>query len=211
MFLTLALFPTMSLGPRRPSRLSPPAIDTARDLYAAASYREALEALAKAEGTRPTAAVYEYQALCLLALGRKDEAVTALSKLVEHGPDVPGDLDALAPSVRELFESVRRETLPKAARRRFASAPGGLRARRLPHGGRGLRGSRTRAGRNVRDEAGNRGCRRSQDSSLAGFNGSRPVTAAALGDASGPDRSNRPARRSSARRPETHRRAGGRD
>lgn len=122
MLLTLVLVSTMSLTAAADPSTDGAAIDMARDLYAAAAYREALEALAKAEGSRPTAAVYEYQALCLLALGRKDEAVTALSKLVEHDPTFRVDLDELAPSVREVFESVRRETLPKAARRRFASA-----------------------------------------------------------------------------------------
>jgi len=122
MLLTLVLVSTMSLTAAADPPTDGAAIDTARDLYAAAAYREALEALTKAEGSRPTPAVYEYQALCLLALGRKDEAVTALSKLVEHDPTFRVDLDELAPSVREVFESVRRETLPKAARRRFASA-----------------------------------------------------------------------------------------
>src|SRR6478735_12094197 len=123
MFLPLPLISPVTPGPATEPSTVAAAVDAARDLYAAASYREALDALSKAaDGTQATSAVYEYQALCLLALGRRDEAATAFSKLVERDPMFQGDQNAFAPSVRELFETVRRETLPKAARRRFAAA-----------------------------------------------------------------------------------------
>jgi len=122
MILTLALISAVSLGPATDPSTVAAAVDAARDLYAAASYREALDALSKADGTQATSVVYEYQALCFLALGRRAEAATAFSKLVERDPMFQGDQNAFAPSVRELFETVRRETLPKAARLRFAAA-----------------------------------------------------------------------------------------
>jgi tetratricopeptide (TPR) repeat protein len=122
MLLTFVLVSTLSLGSTSEQSTAAAALQTARDQYAAASYREALDTLSKADGDQAAPAVYEYQALCLLALGRKDEAVSAFAKLIERDPMFRADRDDLAPSVRDLFETVRRETLPKAARRQFAKA-----------------------------------------------------------------------------------------
>src|SRR3712207_5541087 len=63
------------------------AIATARDLYAGARYEEALAVL---NGVRPTdlsdprdvRTVEQYRSLCLLALGRNEEAETAIAAVV---------------------------------------------------------------------------------------------------------------------------------
>jgi tetratricopeptide (TPR) repeat protein len=123
MVSTVMLMVAVSIGSATDQSALATSIDTARDLYAAASYREALDTLSKVDSAEtPPPSFYEYQGLCLFALGRKEEASDAFTRLVERDPLFQIDLDGLAPSVRTLFESVRRETLPKAARQRFAGA-----------------------------------------------------------------------------------------
>ena len=54
----------------------------AKALYAAAAYAEALAAVSDAD----TAEAHEYRALCLLALGRQDEAEQAAEAMVRTDP-----------------------------------------------------------------------------------------------------------------------------
>ena len=123
MVTTVMLMVAVSVGSATDQSTLATSIDTARDLYAAASYREALDTLSKADSAEtPPPSFYEYQGLCLFALGRKEEAAAAFTRLVERDPLFQIDLEALAPSVRALLESVRQEILPKAARQRFTGA-----------------------------------------------------------------------------------------
>jgi len=91
-------------------------IDAARDLYASASYEEALTLLSRLEtpGSRPQErlAVNQYRAFCLLALGRTVEAEAAIEAVVSA--DLlyhPGDADA-SPRLRSTFSGVRQRILP---------------------------------------------------------------------------------------------------
>ena len=60
--------------------LAAPDLANVRDLYAAASYAEALEVLGGVEGTDNTEVVEQYRALCLLGLGRTADAEKALER-----------------------------------------------------------------------------------------------------------------------------------
>ncbi len=100
---------------------------TARDLYSAARYDEALAML---NGLRPqeTAnaanlrSIELYRSLCLLALGRSAEAEAAIAAVVASDPmSQPNETDA-SPRVRAAFSEVRQRQLPEIARSRYATA-----------------------------------------------------------------------------------------
>lgn len=96
----------------------------ARDLYAAALYQEALDTLVQVDGSDAPPALYEYRALCLLALGRQQEATAAFTTLVEREPLFQPDPASLSPSVRQLFEAARRRTLPGIVETRYGRGRG---------------------------------------------------------------------------------------
>jgi tetratricopeptide (TPR) repeat protein len=103
------------------------AIATARELYASARYEEALALL---NGLRPSELtdpreirpIEQYRSLCLLALGRNDEAATSIAALVTADPFYqPGEADA-SPRVRATFADVRQRLLPALANEHYVSA-----------------------------------------------------------------------------------------
>jgi TonB family protein len=87
-----------------------------KELYAAAEYERALEILAPLE----TLEALQYKALCLLALGRQDEAGATVKALVTASPTFVPSPDEAPPRFVELVASVRRVQLPVIARRLFA-------------------------------------------------------------------------------------------
>ena len=102
-------------------------IQTARDLYASARYDEALSVLnglasadiAKADERR---AIEQYRSLCLLALGRAEEAESAIAAAVRADPFYqPSEADA-SPRVRATFAEVRQRLLPDLAAARYTEA-----------------------------------------------------------------------------------------
>jgi len=87
-------------------------VATIHALYASASYQEALDLMVRIDGSDAPPALDQYRALCLLALGRHQEAVAAFTTLVEREPLFHPDAASLSPSVRQLFEAARRRALP---------------------------------------------------------------------------------------------------
>lgn len=95
-----------------------------RELYAAASYEDALSALANVNGGDPATTIEaeQYRALCLLAIGRQGEARASVKRIVEQDPLYsPVEAD-VTPKIATLFAETRRELLPGAARKEFAEA-----------------------------------------------------------------------------------------
>lgn len=95
----------------------------ARELYASARYDEALAVLNTlrpddgAIGERKSIA--QYRSLCLLALGREDEAEEAIAAVITADPLFqPNESDA-APRVRAAFSDVRDRLLPEIAASRY--------------------------------------------------------------------------------------------
>jgi hypothetical protein len=95
----------------------------ARELYASARYDEALAVLNTlrpddgALGERKSIA--QYRSLCLLALGREDEAEEAIAAVITADPLFqPNESDA-APRVRAAFSDVRDRLLPEIAASRY--------------------------------------------------------------------------------------------
>jgi TonB family protein len=95
-----------------------------RELYASASYEDALNALASVNGGDSATVIEaeQYRALCLLAIGRQGEARDSVRRLVEQDPLYSPVEAEVTPRIATLFAETRRELLPAAARREFADA-----------------------------------------------------------------------------------------
>jgi hypothetical protein len=100
----------------------------ARTQYQAAAYDEALTTLqqlaSNKAGLSATDArdVEEYRFLCLLALGRKDEARVAMGVVVKSDPLYTLDAGSTPPRVVTAFTEVRRELLPQLATTLYAES-----------------------------------------------------------------------------------------
>jgi TonB family protein len=99
---------------------------TARDLYAAAAYEDALIILNQlseaAHGPDEERAIQQYRAFCLLALGRNADAEQAIAAVVAVQPRYqPGEAD-VSPRVRTTFAEVRRRVLPTVIQQQYAIA-----------------------------------------------------------------------------------------
>jgi tetratricopeptide (TPR) repeat protein len=99
----------------------------AREMYANASYDEALHALdaAKAGGTLPPesmTAVEQYRSFCLLALGRPAEAEVALAAAIRMDPWHQLNDGETPPRIRAVFREARRRLLPEIAMQEYREA-----------------------------------------------------------------------------------------
>ena len=102
------------------------ALSQARDLYAQAAYEEALAMLNRLRSPEGAAqqdlAIEQYRAMCLLALGRSDEAQHAIEIVVTAEPSfTPSDAD-VSPRVRSAFSDVRRRLLPTIVQQKYVLA-----------------------------------------------------------------------------------------
>lgn len=87
-----------------------------KTLYESADYDQALVLLASLD----TPDAHRYKALCLLALGRNQEAAAAVSALVTASPLFVASADDAPPRLVQLVDETRRKMLPSIARRAFA-------------------------------------------------------------------------------------------
>jgi hypothetical protein len=98
----------------------------ARELYASARYDEALavlNSLRPDDGAVPERrSIAQYRSLCLLALGREDEAEEAIAAVITADPLFQPSETEAAPRVRTAFSEVRERILPEIAAERYASA-----------------------------------------------------------------------------------------
>ena len=99
---------------------APPAaaadLTSAKSLYAAASYEEALAQLNAIRATDNLEQIEQYRALCLLALGRPSDAQKSLERIVISQPLYRMDNADVSPKLATMFQDVRRRMLPSAAR-----------------------------------------------------------------------------------------------
>jgi hypothetical protein len=98
---------------------------SARELYAAAEYEDALTILnrlrqtpAKSEDVR---AIDQYRAFCLLALGRSADAEQAIAAVILAEPSFRPSAE-MSPRVRTAFIDVRRRMLPQIIQEKYAAA-----------------------------------------------------------------------------------------
>jgi TonB family protein len=97
---------------------------TARELYASAAYEDALAVLNRLPPNQPleqTRAAEQYRALCLLALGRNQEAERAIEAVITGDPGFKLAAD-VSPRVRATFGDVRKRVLPVIIQQQYASA-----------------------------------------------------------------------------------------
>jgi TonB family protein len=96
------------------------ALAQAKSLYASAEYDQALAILNRVENASQGVEFDQYRALCLLALGRPDDAGIVIQRIVEKSPTFePADV---SPRVQATFRDVRRRVLPTIVRQTYADA-----------------------------------------------------------------------------------------
>ena len=116
------LFALLATAVAQPSESD--ALDTVRQLYAAADYESALAALDRLPPAGTPGDVVEVQrfrALCLIALGRTADAELIIEQIVRIDPSYQLD-EQEAPRIRAAFSSVRARVLPLVARTHYIDA-----------------------------------------------------------------------------------------
>ena len=99
----------------------------ARQLYASASYDEALAMLDRlsannSEDPSVAVAIEQYRAFCLLAIGRQADAERAVARVVAGDPTFRPTDSEVSPRLQSFFRDVRTRTLPTVVRARYADA-----------------------------------------------------------------------------------------
>jgi len=105
-----------------PLRAESPELGNAKELYAQASYEDALAQLNRINDAEVANQVDQYRAACLLALGREREAQASLERLVVRAPLYLVKVDDASPKLVTMFQQVRERTLPAAAKELYARA-----------------------------------------------------------------------------------------
>jgi tetratricopeptide (TPR) repeat protein len=127
------------VGTRGAARAAAGDLDSAKALYAAASYEEALATLDQLGGAADSIQVNQYRALCLLALGRARDAEAPLQQIVSADPLYRIPADQVSPRLVDLFRDVRKRTLPTTARQLYTRAKSAYDAKRLPEASKDFR------------------------------------------------------------------------
>lgn len=99
-----------------------PGLASAKLLYAAASYEEALTELSLASASEDPDQVDTYRALCLIALGRDNEAQKSLERLIDRSPFHSLSEAEVSPRLVSMYRDVRSRRLPSAARELYTRA-----------------------------------------------------------------------------------------
>jgi hypothetical protein len=106
-----------------PALAADPAFDQAKMLYESASFEEALAAIGRVDASQSAEPdVLLYKALCLLALGRTQDAAVATRSLVTVAPLFAPDTTELPPRFQTLWTDTRKTALPAVTRELFSGA-----------------------------------------------------------------------------------------
>ncbi len=130
----------LALGAQQPgTSLTTDALTQVRELYALASYEEALSRLdAVGTAVSPERAA-QYRALCLLGLSRTADAERAIERLVMDHPGYSIPEEEVSPRLANMFKQTRQRLLPAAARARYAQAKGMFDRQQFEEAARGFR------------------------------------------------------------------------
>jgi len=118
--IALALTTMLAQGPAAITAADD--LSAVKDLYASASFEEALTRLAGAEERLGKEQTEQYRALCLLGLGRTDEAQSSLERMVAAKPLYAIPESDVSPRLVAMFREVRKRMLPGAARDLYGKA-----------------------------------------------------------------------------------------
>jgi hypothetical protein len=105
----------------------PDTLMKAKALYADASYDEALTVLKNSDA----AEAHQYRALCLIALGRTQEAERALEALINVAPTYAIDAADLPPRMVAMYTQTRRRIIPSVVKRMFTEARADFQAKHM--------------------------------------------------------------------------------
>jgi TonB family protein len=98
----------------------------ARELYASASYDDALAVLDRLRASDHPASqartIEQYRAFCLLALGRAADAQAAIEAVVAAEPSYQPSESEVSPRIRSAFADVRRRMLPAIIQHKYTEA-----------------------------------------------------------------------------------------
>ena len=98
----------------------------ARELYASASYDDALTVLNRLRASDQPASqartIEQYRAFCLLALGRAADAQHAIEAVVAAEPSYEPSESDVSPRIRSAFADVRRRMLPTIIQQKYTEA-----------------------------------------------------------------------------------------
>lgn len=106
-------------------------ISSIKELYASASFEEALTRLSAIEESVGIEQAEQYRALCLLGLGRTAEAQKSLERMVVANPLYVVPDSEVSPRLVAMFREVRRRLLPAAARDLYLEAKHNYDAKRF--------------------------------------------------------------------------------
>ncbi|HEX5217624.1 MAG TPA: hypothetical protein VFV98_19320 [Vicinamibacterales bacterium] len=107
-------------------------VAAAKTLYASGAYEEAIARLGSPDAPDASAEGEQYRALCLLALGRADDARRAVEQLVTRNPFFTLYNADVSPRLVTLLRDVRRRVLPARIRSLYASAKVDFEQRQYP-------------------------------------------------------------------------------
>jgi TonB family protein len=128
--LTLAL---LSLGAQERLTIGQSnELSAIKDLYAQAAFEEALTRLSGIEERVGLEQAEQYRALCLLGLGRTNEAQQSLERVVVANPLFMLTDTEVSPRLVTMFRDVRRRLLPAAAKDLYLEAKANFDAKRYP-------------------------------------------------------------------------------
>jgi TonB family protein len=116
---------------------------SARALYAAAEYEDALAALDRLQQTADRSqderkTIAQYRAYCLLALGRAADAEEAIAVVITATPLYVPPESEVSPRVRNAFRDVRRRILPVIIQERYRGAKEAFDEKRFMEAARGF-------------------------------------------------------------------------
>jgi tetratricopeptide (TPR) repeat protein len=124
--IAAAFLAVISSAPARADELA-----TVRTLYASAAYEEALALLDSVRSPDAPELIDQYKALCFLALGRPADAERTLETLVKRQPRFDFEEAEVSPRLIELFQTVRKRTLPAAVRAMYSKGKASFDAKRF--------------------------------------------------------------------------------
>lgn len=110
-----------------------------KDLYASASFDEALQRLSSADNRLGKAQTEEYRALCLLGLGRTAEAEQSVERLVEAEPLYVLPESEVSPRLVAMYKDVRKRVLPGTVHDLYGQAKADFDAKKFAEASAGFR------------------------------------------------------------------------
>jgi TonB family protein len=102
-------------------------LNVAKDLYASASYEEALSTLSRLTDVRAPGVARladQYRAFCLYALGRVSEAESVAESLIRREPLLQLDAADASPRIEAMFVGVQKRILPGLIREQYRESRG---------------------------------------------------------------------------------------